>query len=104
MDRWELLYLFADKHPLAAAGWEVVLCSVPNATAETGGYSAGMLTVLSDLRDLIAAGWSAAGAARYVDLYALSLTRQADGIHFTSGDCVTVAGVIGPVVDELLAA
>jgi len=85
-------------------GWQVVLCSVPNGTEVVDKYTAAHLVELGLLRDLIAAGWSAAGAARYVDLYALSLTRQADGIHLTSGDCTTVANEIGLAVDELLAA
>lgn len=85
-----------------AAGWQVVICSVPQATAVSGGYTAGQLTVIGDLRTLIAAGWAAAGCSAYVDLYALTLTRQADGIHFTSADAALVADAVGAVVDTLL--
>lgn len=81
-----------------AAGWQVVVCSVPSGS----GYSGPQQTVLSTLRGLIAAGWSAAGASGYVDLFGLTLTLQGDGIHFTSGDCTTVASTIGPAVDALL--
>lgn len=81
-----------------AAGWQVVVCSVPSGS----GYSGPQQTVLSTLRGLISGGYVAAGAAAYVDLFGLTLTLQGDGIHFTSGDCTTVANAIGPAVDTLL--
>lgn len=81
-----------------AEGWIVVVCSVPSGSGYTGPQQA----ELSTLRGLISGGYVAAGAAAYVDLLSLPLTLQGDGIHFTSGDCTTVANAIGPAVDALL--
>lgn len=81
-----------------ADGWQVVVCSIP----QCPGFSAGKQAHLATLQTTISGGWQAAGAAAFVDLYPLTLTRQADGVHFTSADCQIVADAIGDVVDDLL--
>lgn len=81
-----------------ARGWQVVVCSVPDGT----GYSAPQRAVLSTLRGLIAAGYLAAGASGYVDLWATAPSLQGDGIHFDAAGAAAVADAVGAVLDTLL--
>ena len=84
-------------------GCRVVVCSVPDGT---GTYTSEQRLEIAALRALIAAGWAAAGADAYVDLFGtldgVPGVLQGDGVHFTVTGAELVADDIGAAVDPLL--
>lgn len=89
--------LFAYGAMAAAAGWQVVLCSVPESPLWT---SIGKMAEVQTLNAYLAAGWQAAGFAAYVPLGAPDALP--DGLHYTATGVATVAALVGAAVDPLL--
>lgn len=82
----------------AAKGWQVVLCTVPESSYWG---TVGKTAEVAALNDLMSAGWQAAGFAGFVDVGA---PANLDGLHYDAAGVASVAALVGPAVDDLLAA